>query len=45
MLVSDLVVDTGGADRKEIAAIADIPVVSAELDERLPGLVAERSLS
>jgi len=31
VLVSDLVVDTGGADRKEIAAIADVPVVSAEL--------------
>jgi cyclic 2,3-diphosphoglycerate synthetase len=31
VLVSDLVVDTGGADREEIAAIADVPVVSAEL--------------
>ena len=31
VLVSDLVVDTGGADRAAIAAIADIPVVSAEL--------------
>ena len=31
VLVSDLVVDTGGADRKEIAAIADVPIVSAEL--------------
>jgi len=31
VLISDLVVDTGGADRKEIAAIADVPVVSAEL--------------
>ncbi len=31
VLISDLVVDTGGADRKEIAAIVDIPVVSAEL--------------
>ncbi len=31
VLVSDLVVDAGGADRKEIAAIADVPVVSAEL--------------
>src|SRR5439155_26947354 len=31
VLVSDLVVDTGGADRKEIAAIADVPVVAAEL--------------
>ena len=31
VLVSDLVVDTGGADRKEIAAIANVPIVSAEL--------------
>ncbi len=31
VLVSDLVVDTGGADRDAIAAVADIPVVSAEL--------------
>jgi cyclic 2,3-diphosphoglycerate synthase len=31
VLVSDLVVDTGGADRQEIRAIADVPVVSAEL--------------
>jgi cyclic 2,3-diphosphoglycerate synthetase len=31
VLVSDLVVDTGGADRKEIAAIANVPVVAAEL--------------
>ncbi len=31
VLISDLVVDTGGADRDEIAAIADVPVVSAEL--------------
>jgi cyclic 2,3-diphosphoglycerate synthase len=31
VLVSDLVVDTGGADRPEIRAIADVPVVSAEL--------------
>jgi cyclic 2,3-diphosphoglycerate synthetase len=31
VLVSDLVVDTGGADREEIAAIAEVPVVSAEL--------------
>lgn len=31
VLVSDLVVDTGGADREEIALIADVPVVSAEL--------------
>ena len=34
MLVADLVVDTGGADRDEIAAIADVPVVSAELRVR-----------
>ncbi len=31
VLVSDLVVDTGGADRDAIASIADIPVVAAEL--------------
>jgi cyclic 2,3-diphosphoglycerate synthase len=31
VLVSDLVVDTGGADRQEIRAIADVPIVSAEL--------------
>jgi cyclic 2,3-diphosphoglycerate synthase len=31
VLISDLVVDTGGADRGEIASIADVPVVSAEL--------------
>ncbi len=31
VLVSGLVVDTGGADRKEIAAISDVPVVAAEL--------------
>ncbi|MGH3009694.1 MAG: 2,3-diphosphoglycerate synthetase [Gaiellaceae bacterium] len=31
VLVSDLVVDTGGADREEIRIIADVPVVSAEL--------------
>jgi cyclic 2,3-diphosphoglycerate synthetase len=31
VLVSDLVVDTGGADREEIRAIADVPVVAAEL--------------
>jgi cyclic 2,3-diphosphoglycerate synthase len=31
VLVSDLVVDTGGADREEIAAISDVPVVAAEL--------------
>jgi cyclic 2,3-diphosphoglycerate synthase len=31
VLVSDLVVDTGGADRAAIASIADAPVVSAEL--------------
>ena len=31
VLVSDLVVDTGGADRETIRAISDVPVVSAEL--------------
>jgi cyclic 2,3-diphosphoglycerate synthetase len=31
VLVSDLVVDTGGADRDAIRAIADVPVVAAEL--------------
>jgi cyclic 2,3-diphosphoglycerate synthetase len=31
VLVSALVVDTGGADRDAIAAIADVPVVAAEL--------------
>ncbi len=31
VLVSDLVVDTGGADREEIRAISDVPVVEAEL--------------
>lgn len=31
VLVSDLVVDTGGADREAIAAISDVPAVSAEL--------------
>ncbi|HZD88317.1 MAG TPA: hypothetical protein VE088_09950 [Gaiellaceae bacterium] len=31
VLVSDLVVDTGGADRAAIAGIADVPVVGAEL--------------
>jgi cyclic 2,3-diphosphoglycerate synthetase len=31
VLVSDLVVDTGGADRKAIASISDVPVVAAEL--------------
>ena len=31
VLVSDLVVDTGGADREAIRAIADVPVVTAEL--------------
>ncbi|MGH2977800.1 MAG: 2,3-diphosphoglycerate synthetase [Gaiellaceae bacterium] len=31
VLVSDLVVDTGGADREAIRSISDIPVVSAEL--------------
>ena len=31
VLVSDLVVDTGGADREAIRAIADVPVIGAEL--------------
>jgi cyclic 2,3-diphosphoglycerate synthetase len=31
VLVSDLVVDTGGADREAIREIADVPIVSAEL--------------
>jgi cyclic 2,3-diphosphoglycerate synthetase len=31
VLVSDLVVDTGGADRKEIGSISDVPVVVADL--------------
>jgi cyclic 2,3-diphosphoglycerate synthetase len=31
VLVSDLVVDTGGTDRDAVAAISDVPVVSAEL--------------
>jgi hypothetical protein len=30
-LVSDLVVDTGGADREAIRSVSDVPVVSAEL--------------
>jgi cyclic 2,3-diphosphoglycerate synthase len=31
VLVSDLVVDTGGADREAIRSISDLPVVAAEL--------------
>jgi cyclic 2,3-diphosphoglycerate synthetase len=31
VLVSDLVVDTGGADRESIRSISDVPVVAAEL--------------
>ena len=31
ILVSDLVVDTGGADRKAIRSVSDVPVVAAEL--------------
>ncbi len=31
VLVSDLVVDTGGADRDAIHAISDVPIVAAEL--------------
>jgi cyclic 2,3-diphosphoglycerate synthetase len=31
VLISDLVVDTGGADREAIRSISDIPVVEAEL--------------
>ena len=34
VLVSDLVVDTGGADREAIRSISDIPVVTAELSLR-----------
>jgi cyclic 2,3-diphosphoglycerate synthetase len=30
-LISDLVVDTGGADREAIHSISDVPVVAAEL--------------
>jgi cyclic 2,3-diphosphoglycerate synthetase len=31
VLVADLVVDTGGADRKAIGSISDVPVVTSEL--------------
>ena len=31
VLVSDLVVDTGGADREAIRSVSDIPIVTAEL--------------
>jgi cyclic 2,3-diphosphoglycerate synthetase len=31
VLVSDLIVDTGGADREAIGSISDVPVVAAEL--------------
>ncbi|MGH3055788.1 MAG: hypothetical protein ACRDL7_12515, partial [Gaiellaceae bacterium] len=31
VLVSDLVVDTGGADREAIRSVSDIPIVAAEL--------------
>jgi cyclic 2,3-diphosphoglycerate synthetase len=31
VLVSDLVVDTGGADREAIRSLSDVPVVAAEL--------------
>jgi cyclic 2,3-diphosphoglycerate synthetase len=31
VLISDLVVDTGGADREAIRSISDVPVVAAEL--------------
>jgi cyclic 2,3-diphosphoglycerate synthase len=31
VLVSDLVVDTGGADRDAIRAVSDVPIVAAEL--------------
>ena len=31
VLVSDLVVDTGGADREAIRSISDVPIVAAEL--------------
>jgi cyclic 2,3-diphosphoglycerate synthetase len=31
VLLSDLVVDTGGADREAVSSISDVPVVAAEL--------------
>ena len=34
VLISDLVVDTGGADREAIRSISDVPVVAAELELR-----------
>jgi cyclic 2,3-diphosphoglycerate synthase len=34
VLVSDLVVDTGGADREAIRSVSDVPVVAAELHLR-----------
>jgi cyclic 2,3-diphosphoglycerate synthetase len=37
VLVSDLVVDTGGADREAIRVVKDVPVVSAELRLRPTG--------
>jgi cyclic 2,3-diphosphoglycerate synthetase len=44
VLVSDLVVDTGGADREAVASVADIPVVSAELRlEPMEPLVGRRT--
>src|SRR5207245_5701271 len=36
VLVSELVVDTGGADRDAIRAIADVPVVAADPRLRPP---------
>ena len=42
VLVSDLVVDTGGADRDAIASIADVPVVSAEMRLQPMGPLAGR---
>jgi cyclic 2,3-diphosphoglycerate synthase len=42
VLVSDLVVDTGGADREAIRAISNVPVVAAELRLRPTELLRGR---
>jgi cyclic 2,3-diphosphoglycerate synthase len=42
VLVSDLVVDTGGADREAIGSISDVPVVSADLRLRPTEALAGR---
>jgi cyclic 2,3-diphosphoglycerate synthase len=42
VLVSDLIVDTGGADREAIRAISDVPVVAAELRLRPAAPLAGR---